>query len=48
MKSSQGSGELAVEERRRLGYVPSAWIVSQPRGVADKRDIHSGFEHLLP
>jgi hypothetical protein len=56
MKSSQKSGELAVEERRRLGYVPIAWIglmhgpggVSQPRGVADKRAVHRGFELLIP
>jgi hypothetical protein len=40
---------------QRLGYVPSAWIglmhgpggVSQPRGVADQRDVQSGFERRL-
>ncbi len=52
----QRSCELAVEECRRLGYVPTAWIgmmhgpggaVAAARRLLTNGDVQSGFERLI-
>jgi hypothetical protein len=52
----QNAREIAVDECRALGYVPTAWIstrhgpggaVSAARRLLESGDIQSGFERLI-
>jgi hypothetical protein len=52
----QRSCELAVEECRRVGYIPTAWIgmmhgpsgaVAAARRLLTSGDVQSGFERLI-